>query len=183
VSGAFDTALAELGAVLGRLDPGALGALAGRIARARRIVLYGCGREGLMLRALAMRLHHLGLATGYQGEMTCPPVGQGDLFLCSAGPGELSTVTALMRVARQAGAEVAFLTAEAEAEAAALADLVVRVPAQTMARDRASPTSTLPLGSLYEGALFLIFEALVLDLQARLGVSPEAMRARHTNLE
>jgi 6-phospho-3-hexuloisomerase len=179
----FAAALAELGAVGAALDEAALDRLAASIAGSGRVVLYGCGREGLMLRALAMRLHHLGLATGYQGEMTCPAVGKGDLFLCSAGPGELATVTALMRVAREAGAGVALLTAEPGAEAAALADLVVWVPAQTMARDRAAPSSTLPMGSLYEGALFLVFEALVLDLQTRLGVAPEAMRARHTNLE
>ncbi len=180
---AFAAALAELGAVGAALDDAAFDRLTAAIAESGRVVLYGCGREGLMMRALAMRLHHLGLATGYQGEMTCPAVGEGDLFLCSAGPGELATVTALMRVARSAGAGVALLTAEPGAEAAALADLVVTIPAQTMARDRAAPSSTLPMGSLYEGALFLLFEAIVLDLQARLGVSPEAMRARHTNLE
>ncbi|MDH3263646.1 MAG: SIS domain-containing protein [Paracoccaceae bacterium] len=180
---AFAAALVELGTVGAALDAAELERLAASIAAAGRVALYGCGREGLMMRALAMRLHHLGLAVGYQGEMTCPPVGRGDLFLCSAGPGELATVTALIRVARGAGAEVALLTAEPGAKAAALADLVVTIPARTMARDRAAPTSTLPMGSLYEGALFLMFEALVLDLQARLGVSPEAMRARHTNLE
>jgi 6-phospho-3-hexuloisomerase len=179
----FAAALAELGAVGAVLDAVALESLAARLAGAARVVLYGCGREGLMMRALAMRLHHLGLSVGYQGEMTCPPVGPGDLFLCSAGPGELATVTALMRVARDAGAGVALLTAEPGATAAAHADLVVTIPAQTMARDRGAATSTLPMGSLYEGALFLLFEALVLDLRARLGVSPDEMRARHTNLE
>ena len=101
----FDTALAELSAVASRIDPGEIDAALATIARARRIVLYGCGREGLQLRGFAMRLHHLGLQVAMQGDMAAPPVGAGDLLIVSAGPGELSTVTALMRVAREAGAE------------------------------------------------------------------------------
>lgn len=173
----------ELAGVAGRIDPAGLEALAGRIAAAGRIVVAGCGRERLMLMALAMRLAHLGLAAAVQGETTAPPVGPGDLLLASAGPGDLPTVTALMARARAAGAEVALLTAEPD-RVAPLADLVVTVPAQTMASDtgpRAS--SALPMGSLYEGALFLLSEALVLELADRLGVARAAMRARHTNLE
>ena len=39
------------------------------------------------------------------------------------------------------------------------------------------------MGSVYEGALFLLFEVMVLRLRDILGVTPDAMRARHTNLE
>jgi 6-phospho-3-hexuloisomerase len=53
-----------------------------------------------------------------------------------------------------------------------------------MANDRgAAASSVLPMGSVFEGAQFLVFEILVLALRARLGITPEAMRARHTNLE
>lgn len=180
----FDTALGELAGVLTGFDSGTVDAACAMIAGARSVVLYGCGREGLMMRGLAMRLHHLGLGVAMQGDMAAPPVGPGDVFLVSAGPGELSTVTALMRVAREAGAKVLFLTAVPGTPSATLADLVLEIPAQTMARDRGrAATSTLPMGSIYEGAMFLLFEIMVLDLRDRLGVTPEAMRARHTNLE
>jgi 6-phospho-3-hexuloisomerase len=43
--------------------------------------------------------------------------------------------------------------------------------------------SVLPMGSLFEGAQYLVFEMLILMLRDRLGVAPEAMRDRHTNLE
>jgi len=119
-----------------------------------------------------------------QGDMAVPPVGRGDLLLASAGPGELSTVTALMRVAGDAGAQVLFLTAEPETPSAELADFVLAIPAQTMARDRAdAASSVLPMGSVYEGALFLMFEIMVLRLRDMLGETPQTMRARHTNLE
>jgi 6-phospho-3-hexuloisomerase len=177
-------ALAELGAALEGVEEAQVAAACEAIAAARRIVLYGCGREGLMLRALAMRLYHLGLDAHVQGEMSTPPVGPGDLLLVSAGPGELSTVSALMRVAREAGAQVLFLTAEPAAEAASGADRLLVVPAQTMARDRGAAASrVLPMGSVYEGALFVLFELMVARLRETLGESAESMRARHTNLE
>ena len=53
-----------------------------------------------------------------------------------------------------------------------------------MASDEgAKVTSVLPMGSAYEGALFVLFGVMVLKLKALAGVSPEAMRSRHTNME
>jgi 6-phospho-3-hexuloisomerase len=39
------------------------------------------------------------------------------------------------------------------------------------------------MGSLFEGAMFLVFEIMVLRLTTILGQTPEQMRARHTNME
>ena len=39
------------------------------------------------------------------------------------------------------------------------------------------------MGSLFEGAQFILFEAMILKLRDRLHVTPQAMRANHTNLE
>lgn len=179
---AFGQALSELGSVLDDIRPGDIERAVEMIAETGVIVGYGCGREGLQVQGLVMRLHHLGLRASMQGAMNTPPLGPGDLFLCSAGPGELSTVTALMTVARKAGAGILFLTAEPECDAARMADHVLTVPAQTMARDIGG-SSVLPMGSVYEGALFVLFEIMVLELKQRLGETSESMRARHTNME
>jgi 6-phospho-3-hexuloisomerase len=39
------------------------------------------------------------------------------------------------------------------------------------------------MGSLYEGALFVLFEVMILKLRERVHVDPAVMRANHTNLE
>ena len=176
-------ALGEVGAVLDGIDPAGMETACQMIANAGVVLLYGCGREGLQMQGLAMRLYHLGLSAGMVGDMNAAPLGHGDLFVVSAGPGELSTVTALMEVARRDGAKVLFLTAMPDAPAAAFADHILIVPAQTMASDQGANRSVLPMGSLYEGALFMLFEIMVLRLGQMLDVSPEAMRARHTNME
>lgn len=176
-------ALAEVGEILDTALPDQAGAMVAPIQRARRIVLYGVGREGLMMRALTMRLYHLGLDAHVVGDMTAPPVGPGDLLVVSAGPGEFSTVLALLRVAREAGATTLCVTAQPDGAAPRVADHVVVLDAQTMANDSGGGTSVLPMGSLYELAAFLFFEMLVMQLRDVLPVSPEAMRDRHTNLE
>jgi 6-phospho-3-hexuloisomerase len=175
-------AAAELADVAARMDESLLDHVTTAILEAHRVMLFGCGREGLMMRALAMRLHHLGLEVCLQGDMTAFPLGEGDLFLCAAGPGELPTASALCRVARSAGARVLVVTAEPSGATAGLADDVLVIPAQTMARDRVA-ASVLPMGSLFEGAMFLVFEALVLRLRDALGETAATMRARHTNME
>ncbi len=87
------------------------------------------------------------------------------------GPGALSTASALCGVARAAGARVLVVTAEPEGATAAMADDLLVIPAQTMARD-VGGASVLPMGSLFEGAMFLVFEVLVLRLREALGETP-----------
>ncbi|XP_057471534.1 uncharacterized protein LOC130760297 [Actinidia eriantha] len=141
--------------------------------RKARIFLYGVGREGLMLKALCTRLDHLGLSAHSVFDMTTPPIA-------STGPGSFPTVDAICWVARSNGARV-LLTAQPG---------VGHVPAQTMADDQdgggvglGGSRQLLPMGSLYEGALFVLFEMVVFRLEEVLDESPEAVRSRHTNLE
>lgn len=180
--GAHRDALAEIGAALDKVDEDGFAAFVSAIGKANRIALYGVGREGLAIKGLAMRLYHLGLDVGVVGDMTTPALGPADLLVVSAGPGSFSTVEALMRVAAEAGAKVALVTANPDGSAAALADFVLVIPAQTMANDIGG-TSVLPMGSLYEGAAFVLFEMIVIALRGELDVDPTSMRARHTNLE
>jgi 6-phospho-3-hexuloisomerase len=179
----YRAALDDLGRVLQRLDAAAVERAIEEIAQARTIALYGVGREGLQIKGFAMRLFHLGRRAAMVGDMTTPPVGPGDLLIVSAGPGHFSTVAGLIGVARAAGTRTLVVTAEPEGDCARQADIVLPIPAQTMANDTGPATSVLPMGSLYEGAQYILFEVMILKLRDRLGVSPDAMRANHTNLE
>jgi len=176
-------ALAEVGAVLDRALPTQIEVMAPPILAARRIALHGVGREGLMMKSLAMRLYHLGLDAHVVGDMTTPPVGNGDLLIVSAGPGQFSTIMALIGVARSAGATTMCVTAESEGAAPRAADHAIHIHAQTMASDQTGAASVLPMGSLFEAAQFLLFEMLILHLRDTVGMTPDAMRANHTNLE
>lgn len=180
----YQTALAELGTVFARLDDAKVDAVIARLAQARRIVVFGGGRERLQIMGFAMRMFHMGLQAAVEGDMTTPAVGEGDVLLVTCGPGYISTAQALMGVARAAGAKVLMITAQPDGRCAALADQILLLPAQTMADDQGEKkSSVLPMGSLFEGALFVLFEVMVLKLKTRLDISADAMRANHTNLE
>jgi len=176
-------ALEDLRGVFATLPDDAAEPLVAAIAAANHIVLFGCGREGLQMRGLAMRLFHLGRSVAVWGDMTMPPVGPGDLLIVSAGPGYLASAAVLLDLARRAGARTALVTAQAGTALAKEVDIVAVIPAQTMADDRGARRSILPMGSLFEAAQMIFFELVVLQLRPRLGETAETMRARHTNLE
>src|SRR5258705_12086971 len=121
----FAGALDEIRGVLEAGAAADVDRLCDELLKARRIACYGVGREGLMMRALCMRLMHLGLDAHMVGDMTTPPVGAGDLLVVSAGPGSFSTVKALLGVARAAGARVTAVTAHPSGEAPIAADTVI----------------------------------------------------------
>ena len=184
MSNLYATALAELGTVFSRLDDSQVDHAVEMIVEANTTVVFAGGRERLQIMGFAMRLYHMGVPVAVEGDMTTPPVGEGDLFIVTCGPGEISTGLALMGVAKAAGAKILFITAQPDSRGGALADYILTLPAQTMADDQGEKrTSVLPMGSLFEGALFVLFEVMILKLIDPLGITPEAMRARHTNLE
>ena len=75
----FGQALGELGAVLSRVDHGAIDQACRMLADARQIAVYGCGREALQMKGFAMRLFHLGLPVSVVGDMTTPALGRNDI--------------------------------------------------------------------------------------------------------
>ena len=183
VSDLARSALQDAGHVIDKLDAAAFEAFAEAIAGAKTVALHGLGREGLQMKGFAMRLFHLGLDAHVVGEMTTPPVGQGDLLVCSAGPGDFATIAALTKIAKDAGAKTAIVTAQPASDLAKSADHVLHIPAQTMADDQGAKTSVLPMGSLFELSQMLVFELLVLRLREITGETATSMRERHTNLE
>ena len=176
-------ALNDAARVVERLDAKSFEAFAQAIADAKIIALHGLGREGLQMKGLAMRLFHLGLDAHVVGEMTTPPVRAGDLLICSAGPGDFASIAALTRIAKEAGAKIAIVTAQPASPLAKSADHVLHIPAQTMANDQGANASVLPMGSLFELSQMLVFELLALRLREIKGETAATMRARHTNLE
>ena len=82
-------ALKDLEGVFAAMPDDALDGLIEEIVKAKRIVVFGLGREGLQMRGFAMRLFHMGRDVAVWGDMTAPAVGPGDLLIVSAGPGDL----------------------------------------------------------------------------------------------
>jgi 6-phospho-3-hexuloisomerase len=163
-------------------NPSQLEDVSQEVVRAKQVILFGVGREGLMMEAIAMRLMHAGFKSYVVGEMVTPAVGPGDLFLVSAGPGHFPTVETLLTVARGAGGRTAVITAQPQRAAEMPVDMVVHLPAQTMV-DIAAGRSILTMGTHYEACLLLFGDLLVLRLLELTNQEREDMYTRYTNMK
>ncbi len=114
--------------------------------------------------------------------MTTPPIRPGGLLIASSGPGALKTMAALFEITHQAGGKVALLTAEPATPLAKMADLLLVIPAQTMARAENQAALQL-MGSVYEQAEWILLDAIVLRLKKATDQTADQIRQRHTNLE
>src|SRR6476660_2967956 len=136
----------ELESVFEGAEPSQLELLSKELLAAQRIVSYGVGREGLMMEAIAMRLMHAGFKSYVVGEMVTPPIGPGDVFFTSAGPGHFPTIETLLKVAREAGGRTVVVTAQPARAAQMLVDVAIYLPAQTMV-DVTAGLSVLTMGT------------------------------------
>ena len=177
-----EQALAPVRVALDSVSETQLAEVAHEIAKAKVVACLGAGREGLMMRALTMRLFHAGVDAHYVGDMTCPALGEEDVLLVSLGPGSLASIEAIADRARGASARVVGFTAQPELVRADLLDHVVPIDAQTMASDQGSD-SVLPMGSAFEIALLVLTDLVSRRVRELAGGTAEQMRRRHTNLE
>lgn len=151
------------------------------LLEAPRVLIYGQGRTGLALRALAMRLGQMGRDAHFLLDTAPPPLRPGDLFLANAARGDLASAVALLHRARLFGARTAVITAVEHGPALDAADVVLHLPAETWSLLQPDQ-SVLALGGQYELALWLLGDLAVQVLMVRHGVSPERLAAGHVNL-
>jgi 6-phospho-3-hexuloisomerase len=176
------SAMNEISEAINGISQESLEASIREITNAKKIAVYACGREGLTMKAFAMRLFHAGLNVNVVGEMTTPYIGTGDLLILTCGPGEVSTVKAIANQAKISGARILYFTAQPAISPAELADSKFFIPAQTMANDTESQ-NTLPMGSAFEISLFLVCDLLVNFIKFFRQENSAVLRARHTNME
>ena len=182
-----DALLQELSSTLRAVDSTQVDALRQAILQARRVFVTGKGRSGLQMRAFAMRLMHLGLAVHVVDDVTTPAIAEGDLLLIGSGSGSTPSLVEYAARARAQKARVALITAAPASPIADHAAHVVHVLAPTpklgAATDGPTPRSIQPMGTLFEQALGLLLDLLVVQLMDEMNINAAQMFARHANLE
>lgn len=173
----------ELARVFERLDEAQVEAFLAELDRARRVILIGAGREGIATRAFTMRLMHLGLDAHWLWDDTTPSLRPGDLLVATSGPGNIGHLHYVVETAKARGGRVAIVTGDPGGRTVPLADVVLFVPASVYQGKADVVPSVQPMGNLFEQALFITFDALVMTLRERKGITPAAMEERHRNLE
>jgi 6-phospho 3-hexuloisomerase len=79
----------------------------------RKILVVGAGRSGLVGKAFAMRLMHLGFNIYVMGETITPAFGVGDLVFVISGSGSTTLPLTVAKMAKSLGAKVLAVTSRA----------------------------------------------------------------------
>ena len=152
------------------------------ITNAEHIFIMGAGRTGLMMKAAAMRLMHLGYKVHVVGETTAPAIEKGDVLIAGSGSGTTSGIVRAAETAEKVGAGVLCFTTNADSRLALLADHTVTIPA-AQKQERNETISKQYAGSLFEQSLLLVFDALIQTLWGLEGSSASELWKRHANME
>ncbi|UPK46454.1 6-phospho-3-hexuloisomerase [Paenibacillus pabuli] len=177
--------LQELELTLSQIDDSEMQAMAEHILAAEQVFVAGAGRSGLMGKAFAMRLMQMGLRVYVVGETVTPGISPKDFLLLCSGSGETGSLTAMAQKAGKAGAPVGLITIKPESTIGQLSNTVVRLQASAK-EDTATAGASVtiqPMGSLFEQALLLSMDALVLTMMDMKSMTGADMFGRHANLE
>ncbi|MDW7731579.1 MAG: 6-phospho-3-hexuloisomerase [Methanolobus sp.] len=175
----------------GEIDNDSIKEMLTEIMSARRVFVLGAGRSGLVGRAFAMRLMHLGLSSHVVGETTTPAVSGEDAVVAISGSGQTRSVADLGKVAKDIGAKVIAITSNKDSKLGNLADVVVELPGRTkedvggyLERHMRGEYSYLtPLGTSFETSASVFLDAVIAELIFITGASEADLKSRHTNIE
>lgn len=170
----------EAKASLKQVDRADLEQLIDALRKARHVVVFGRGRSGRVAQSFAIRLGHLGFRSFFVGETSTPPVREDDLVLLVSGSGETFSVTLTAKIAHDMEAPVVSITASPDSDLAEHSDHVIHVP---VADGNPHQRDLAPLGTRFEFAAYLLFDALAAELMERLEEDEASMSERHATLE
>jgi 6-phospho-3-hexuloisomerase len=168
--------------------------LLGELLKAKRIYVIGAGRSGLVAKAFAMRLMHLGLQAYVVGETITPAMTAGDAMVVFSGSGRTKTVADIAETAKDIGAHICLITANGDSRIGKISDCIVIIEHQ---RDEVEDDaqefeirqmmgehkSFAPLGTLFETASMIFGDAVISRLMEITKTDESALKNRHTNIE
>jgi 6-phospho 3-hexuloisomerase len=162
------------------------------LLKAKRVFVIGAGRSGLVAKAFAMRLMHLGMDTYVIGETITPALREGDLFIAVSGSGETNLTVRAAEIAKKIGAKIAAITSYPNSSLGKIADYMVILPGRVKTesttdfvhRELAGEYASLaPLGTMFEITALVFLDGVIASLMTRLGKREEDLRARHATIE
>ena len=166
--------------------------------KARKIYVAGAGRSGLVARAFAMRLMHIGIESYVIGETITPALSPGDTLVVFSGSGETNSIYDVFETAKELGARLCLITATRVSRMTCLADCVVILCSsqtsdnsltsqyevrQITGQYRSVTSSFAPFGTLFETAALIFSDAIISALIEARHCSLEEARNRLSNVQ
>ncbi|MDY6864500.1 MAG: 6-phospho-3-hexuloisomerase [Halobacteriota archaeon] len=179
-----------------QLDQSRIEDIIKRLMETDKIFVMGAGRSGLVARAFAMRLMHLGFTVFVVGDSTTPAVGKGDMVMIISGSGETFSMCSLAKIAKDLGAVLVAVTSNPDSPLGKLADVIVVVKGRTKSdserdedylerqiRGDYRSLALAPLGTMFEITSLVVLDAIVAGLMTVMGKSEADLKSRHATLE
>jgi len=163
--------------------------------RDRKIFIMGAGRSGLVGRAFALRLLHLGYEVHILGETLMPSVSKDDLVIAISGSGSTRLVITAAEAAKHVGATIIGITSYPDSSLGKLADFVLQVKGRVIPTTEANGRDYFarqilglheplaPLGTLFEDTCMILLDAMIPILMNKLNLSEVDLGRRHANIE
>ena len=157
-----------------------------------KVLVMGAGRSGLVGKAFAMRLLHMGFNSYVLGETIVPSITKGDLAIAISGSGRTQLIVDAADAAKKVGSKVIALTTFPDSPLGSIADMVVKIPGRSkiskmddyFTRQILGLHEPLaPLGTLFEDTTMIFLDGVVYNLMTKLNISEDQMRNRHANIE
>lgn len=156
------------------------------------IFVMGLGRSGLVAKAFAMRLMHLGLNVNVVGETTTPAIKAEDCLIAISGSGETSHIISATKISKDIGSKVIAITSYPDSTLAKMANIIIQLQGRTKIDKENDYTSrqisgmhqTLsPMGTIFEISALIFLDAIIAQMMEDLGQTEKDLKARHTVLE
>lgn len=102
-----------------------------KINEAKRIIVCGTGRSGLMLKSFAMRLMQIGYISYVVGETITPAIKEGDLLIVASASGETNSVCQAVKSAQKENVKVITITANEQSTLYKLQQALITIKVST----------------------------------------------------
>lgn len=173
----------ELQRSISQLDHQEAERMAELLLQSNKVFVAGAGRSGLMGRAFAMRLMHVGKEVYVVGETVTPGIEPGDVLVLGSGSGETKGLISMAEKAKGVGAEVIAVTIAPDSTVGRLASYVVKLPGSTKDQASGSYSTIQPMASLFEQTMLVFYDAVILRMMEKTGQTTKQMFGKHANLE
>lgn len=189
---AVDEILDNVRKVSESLDPENIQQMNNILKTSQNVFVMGLGRSGLMARAFAMRLMHLGISVYVVGETITPAIRSEDCLLAISGSGETLSIISAAEMAQKRNAKIIAVTSYVDSTVGKMADLVVHIEGRTKIDSEKNyltrqingkHQSLSPLGTLFEVTTLIFLDGIIAQLMVEMGKTEEDLKARHTVLE
>lgn len=175
--------LRELDTVLSQVDEAEIAQAIDLIEHSDKVFFNALGRAGFMGKSFLMRLMHMGREVYVVGETNTPNFGENDLLIICSGSGSTKQFVDIANKAKSLGGKVLVFTGTPGSPLTQIADGSIVLKAPSKKQDESSFVSEQPMASLFEQAILLTGDAMVLQMMHASSEDNEEMFSRHSNLE